>query len=129
MKKLFVLFIAAIACWTTATAQNAPEITFENMVHDFGTFNEEQGNVTHTFEFTNTGKSDLIVQNVSASCGCTTPNWTKAPVKPGEKGVIEATYNPTNRPGAFTKTITVTTNADTVTLTIKGEVIPKNREN
>ncbi len=125
MKKLFVLFIAAVACCITVTAQNAPEIKFEKMVHDFGTFNEEKGNVTYTFEFTNTGKSDLIVQNVNASCGCTTPNWTKTPVKPGEKGVVDATYNPTNRPGAFTKTITVNTNSGSVTLTIKGEVIPK----
>jgi hypothetical protein len=128
MKKLFVLFIAAIACCTMATAQNASGITFGTTVHDFGTFNEEQGNVTYTFEFTNTGTSDLIVQNVNASCGCTTPNWTKTPVKPGEKGVVDATYNPTNRPGAFTKTITVNTNAGNVTLTIKGEVIPKNKK-
>ncbi len=125
MKKLLILCIVAIAGWTTAAAQNAPEIAFDKLVHDFGTFPEETGKVSYTFEFTNAGKGDLIVQDVKASCGCTTPNWTKAPVKPGEKGVIEVTYNATGRPGAFTKTISVKTNMGDVTLTIKGEVVPK----
>jgi hypothetical protein len=125
MKKLFILLIATIAGFTTAMAQNAPEITFDNLAHDFGTFPEEAGKVSHTFEFTNTGKSDLILQNVRASCGCTTPEWTKTPVKPGEKGVVTATYNPAGRPGAFTKSITVSTNAGDQRLTIKGQVTPK----
>jgi hypothetical protein len=125
MRKLLVLLIATVAGFTTAMAQNAPEITFDNLVHDFGTFPEEAGKVTHAFEFTNTGKSDLILQNVRASCGCTTPEWTKTPVKPGEKGVVKATYNPAGRPGAFSKTITVISNAGDARLTIKGEVTPQ----
>jgi hypothetical protein len=125
MKKLLVLFIAAVAGFTTVVAQGAPEIQFKDLVHDFGTFPEETGKVSCIFEFTNTGKSDLILQNVKASCGCTTPDWTKTPVKPGEKGFVEATYNSTGRPGAFNKQITVTTNAGEERLTIKGEVTPK----
>ncbi len=125
MKKLLILCMVAFAGFTTAAAQNAPEITFGKLVHDFGTFPEESGKVSYTFEFTNTGKSDVIVMNVSASCGCTTPDWTKSPVKPGEKGIVEATYNPAGRPGAFTKDITVTTNQGNIVLKIKGEVIPK----
>ena len=128
MKKLLVLFIAAIAGLATIAAQNAPEIKFNVSVHDFGTFPEETGKVSYTFEFTNSGQSDLIVQNVRASCGCTTPDWTKTPVKPGETGFVEVTYNASGRPGAFTKTITVTTNAGEEVLTIKGEVIPKVQE-
>lgn len=125
MKKLFVLLIAAIAGLTTAAAQNAPEITFKEEVHDFGTFPEESGKVTCTFEFTNTGKADLVLQNVRASCGCTTPEWTKTPVKPGESGIVTATYNATGRPGRFSKTITVTSNGGEKRLIIKGEVTPK----
>ncbi len=125
MKKLLVLFIAAVAGLTTVVAQSAPEIKFKDLVYDFGTFPEEKGKVSCTFEFTNTGKSDLILQNVRASCGCTTPNWTRTPIKPGEKGTVDATYNASGRPGAFSKTITVTTNAGEERLTIKGEVIPK----
>ena len=122
MKKLLVFFIAAIAGLTVAAQ---PEIKFKDLVHDFGTFPEETGKVSCSFEFTNTGNGDLILQNVKASCGCTTPDWTKTPIKPGEKGFVEATYNATGRPGAFNKQITVTTNAGEERLTIKGEVIPK----
>jgi hypothetical protein len=122
MKKLLVFFIAAIAGMTVAAQ---PEIKFKELVYDFGTFPEESGKVSCSFEFTNTGKSDLILQNVKASCGCTTPNWTRTPVKPGEKGVVEATYNASGRPGAFNKTITVTSNAGEQRLTIKGDVTPK----
>jgi len=125
MKRLFVLFIAVIAGLATAMAQDLPEIKFTTTVHDFGTFPEEAGKVTCTFEFVNTGKVDVILQNVRASCGCTTPNWTKTPVKPGEKGVVEATYNASGRPGAFNKTVTVTSNAGEHKLTIKGNVTPK----
>ena len=125
MKKLSVLFIAAIAGLTTIVAQDAPKIEFKNLIHDFGTFPEESGKVSCTFEFTNTGNSDLVLQNVKASCGCTTPSWTKTPVKPGETGTVEATYNASGRPGAFSKTITVTSNGGEQRLTIKGSVTPK----
>ncbi len=125
MKRLFVLFIAVAAGLATAMAQDLPSIQFSAAVHDFGTFPEETGKVSCSFEFVNTGKVDVILQNVRASCGCTTPNWTKTPVKPGEKGVVEATYNASGRPGAFSKTITVTSNAGEQKLTIKGNVTPR----
>lgn len=125
MKKLLFSFIALLAGITAAFAEGAPEISFESITHDFGTFPEENGKVSCTFEFKNIGTADLILQKVKASCGCTTPEWTKEPVKPGETGVVKATYNATGRPGSFTKTITVTSNAGEKRLTIKGEVIPK----
>ncbi len=126
MKKLFVLFIAVVAGAAAVVAQEAaPQLTFKTAVHDFGKFPEETGKVTCTFEFKNTGQSDLILQNVRASCGCTTPNWTKTPVRPGETGVVEATYNAAGRPGTFSKTITVTSNAGEQRLTIKGDVTPR----
>ena len=125
MRKLFVLLIVTVAGLTTMVAQDAADMKFKELVHDFGTFPEETGKVSCTFEFTNTGKVDIILQNVKASCGCTTPNWTKEPVKPGEKGTVEATYNASGRPGAFNKTITVTSNVGEERLTIKGDVTPK----
>ncbi len=69
----------------------------------------------------------MVVSRVQASCGCTTPTWTKEPIEPGKKGSITVTYNPSGRPGVFTKTITVYSNAtdEQTTLIIKGEVIPK----
>jgi hypothetical protein len=101
-------------------------ITFTKDTHEFG--NVEEGKLaTYEFEFTNTGKSSVVISNVSASCGCTTPFWTKDPVLPGKKGKITASYNSAGRPGAFHKTITVTSNAEPTTkmLTIKGAVVPK----
>lgn len=125
MKKLLFSFIALFAGIAAVLADDTPEIYFEQITHDFGTFPEENGKVSCTFEFKNIGKSDLVLQSVKASCGCTTPDWTKEPVKPGETGVVKATYNASGRPGSFTKTITVKSNAGEKRLTIKGEVIPK----
>ena len=119
---LFGLFLATLS---TAAYAEKFAIEFAEKTWDFGTIKEEDGSVTHTFEFTNIGESTLILNNVKASCGCTTPKWTKEPVAPGAKGVVNVTYNTKGRPGNFTKTITVTSNAGKSVLTIKGEVIPR----
>lgn len=104
-----------------------PGIVFASQSYDFGKIKEEDGSVTTTFEFTNNGSEPLILSEVRASCGCTTPDWTKEPVAPGAKGFVKATYNTKGRPGMFEKSITVKSNAaengGTVVLTIKGEVI------
>jgi len=83
--------------------------------------------VTYKFEFVNTGGSDLLVQNVTASCGCTAPRWTREPVPPGGKGFVAATYNPAGRPGSFRKYVTVISNSNpgSIRLTISGEVEAK----
>jgi len=127
MKKLLVIvFLASLAA--TTYAQEAPAkqsfaaFTWDASAHDFGKI--KQGTpVTHEFKFTNTGKTPLIITNVQASCGCTTPSWTKEEVMPGGTGFIRATYNAAAM-GAFNKTITVTANIESgfVQLTIKGEV-------
>lgn len=103
-----------------------PVISFAQKDFNFGTFPESGGVVTHEFQFTNTGKVPLILNDVKASCGCTTPEWTKEPVLPGKSGNIRVTYNPKNRPGSFSKTIQVTSNSElpVVTLAIQGVVIP-----
>jgi len=102
------------------------KVKFEKQEHDFGKINEEAGLSTYTFTFVNEGTAPLLINNAQASCGCTTPEWTKEPVLPGKKGSVQVQYNPANRPGPFTKGITINTNGDpaTVQLTIKGEVIP-----
>lgn len=125
MKKLFSLAVVLIAA-VAAMAQE-PVITFDKLTHDFGTFNEAEGRVSTVFTFTNEGMSPLVLTNVRASCGCTTPKWPREPIEPGMTGQITVTYNANGRPGHFTKTITVTSNATETTkkLTIKGEVIPK----
>jgi len=106
-----------------------PNMAFQEKVHDFGDIKEEAGTAEYDFQFTNTGNQPLIVSQVTASCGCTTPSWTKAPVKPGEKGYVKVAYNPINRPGKFNKSITVYSNGEpkVVSLKIIGNVIPKPR--
>ncbi|HNP94510.1 MAG TPA: DUF1573 domain-containing protein [Cyclobacteriaceae bacterium] len=91
--------------------------------HDFGKI--KQGvPVTHEFKFTNTGKTPLVITNVQASCGCTTPDWSKEPIPPGGQGFIKATYNAAAI-GAFNKSVTVMANVDQgfKQLSIKGEVV------
>lgn len=126
MNKQFFLFVFLVL-GSQAYAQ--PKIQFETTSHDFGTIPEEGGLVSFSFDFTNTGDQPLVLSNVQASCGCTTPTWSKDPLSPGEKGSIEAEYNPRNRPGMFAKSITVTTNDEksTYVLNLKGVVSPKPR--
>ena len=124
MKK-YSLLLFCLVCSFAAMSQKAV-ISFGEKTHDFGKVNEEDGKITHVFDFTNRGISPLVVSRVQASCGCTTPVWTKEPVEAGKKGTIAVTYNTSGRPGLFTKTITVYSNdsLQQVVLIIKGEVIP-----
>lgn len=93
---------------------NQASIKFDKVVHNFGTFSEDAPTQKCVFTFTNTGTAPLIINQAVASCGCTIPSYTKAPIKPGEKGEIKVTYNGTGAfPGHFKKTITVRTNGVT----------------
>jgi len=111
-------------------AQNGkPVIEFEKKIHDFGEIQEDGGTVTYSFNFTNKGGQPLIVHNVRASCGCTSPEWTRQPVQPGKGGFIKATFDPRNRPGNFNKSIVVTTNATepSTVLRITGKVLAREK--
>lgn len=131
MKKLSILMLLAVA-FTFAYAQ--PEIKFDETTYDFGKIKEEGGKVIGRFTFTNVGNEPLELTNVRPGCGCTAANYSRGQIAPGEKGFIDATYNPYNRPGAFTKNIRVTTNEPKFTadekatphmIFIKGEVIKR----
>ena len=128
-KKLLIsITLLIVACGLALNAQQkTPSASFTTMVHDFGQIKETDGMASYKFEFTNTGATPLILKNVQASCGCTTPNWPKEPILPGTKSIITVTYNPQNRPGHFEKQITVTSNGEpeSLVLRIMGEVIPK----
>lgn len=129
MKRLniLLLFLGVISLLQAQAPK--PEISFEKKIHDFGDVQEDGGIVAYTFEFTNTGRVPLVIHNVRASCGCTTPEWTRTPIQPGGKGTLKASFDPRNRPGNFNKTITVTSNAETAneTLRIIGRVTPRAR--
>jgi len=121
MKKIVVSFLAFWVC-TMALAQGKFE--FKEVEFDFG--NVQEGELaTKVFEFKNVGDAPIVISNVKASCGCTTPEWPREPVMPGATSHIKAVYNSKNRPGAFFKTITITSNASEPNkmLKIKGTVI------
>lgn len=119
-QKVNVSEVKAVA---TTKAENYAQITFDTLRHDFGSFSRNEPVVHCKFPFTNTGTAPLIIHQAFASCGCTIPTYTKEPIKPGEKGIIDVTYDGTEKiPGRFQKTITIRSNAvnEVVRLTIEG---------
>lgn len=106
---------------TVTTASAVVEV--ENDTYDFGIVDEGE-KVKHEFVFTNTGEAPLIINSVRASCGCTTPNYPKEPIKPGEKSKIEVVFDTNNQPGMQHKVITMfanTTDSQTI-FHLKGQV-------
>jgi hypothetical protein len=129
MKKLSFVFVMCLASMTLKSQYSITTLKFSETQHDFGVFREEAGRQTFNFIVTNTGNQPLVIQKVTASCGCTTPEWTRQPIAPGDQGKVTAIYDPANRPGVFDKTLTVYTNTKSAstTLTIKGEVTPREK--
>ncbi|NDV97596.1 DUF1573 domain-containing protein [Dysgonomonas sp. 521] len=123
MKKLFLLSVLIMLFALTTNAQT-PYPKFLTTTHDFGSIGEDSGTVTTRFEFTNDGDAPLIIKWISASCGCTTSDWTREPIPPKGKGFINVSYNPKGRPGVFTKTISVRSNSSDqpIALQVKGTV-------
>lgn len=134
-----ILFFVTIICFSCNNAQeqsgnkNSVEessdgqvsIQFEKTIHDFGKISQGEV-VTFTFFYENDGTSNLIVNDVKASCGCTTPEWTKEPVSPGEKGKIVVSFDSSGRSGRQHKVITVFSNSlvqNTERLTITADII------
>ncbi len=132
MKRLIntMLLLLAMTLTTEAQDNDYAEITFKEISYNFGTIKESKGPVTHKFEFTNTGNKPLILTNVTASCGCTRPEYPTKPIKPGKKGTIKVTFSPIGRAGAFKKTVKVKTNGrePRSVLQIQGTIIPAKRE-
>jgi hypothetical protein len=128
MKKFIFLIVFAA---TFAYGQQAEPLIFNETTHDFGTIDEKAGNAAFEFIFTNNSNRPINIVSVSASCGCTTPGWTKETITPGNKGSIKASFDPKGRPGFFSKTLTVNTNLNgpAIVLTIKGTVTNETIEN
>lgn len=143
MKKLFILAIAAASfasckqskstavndtagtktVISTVPAADAAVISFEHGMYNFGKITQGE-KVNYDFKFKNTGKSPLIITNATATCGCTTPDIPKAPVKPGESGVIKVVFNSAGKMGMQDKIVTITSNGNPATTEVHliGEV-------
>lgn len=104
-------------------SESAPIISVAQPIHEFGEAKEGE-KVKHVYTFVNTGKSPLIISNVSASCGCTTPEYSKHPIAPGEEGNVTVVFDTQNQVGMQQKIITVLSNAEPARtiLQLKGEV-------
>ena len=103
---LFLLSLAGLSA-QDKYYKEADVIRFDKKVHDFGDVLIAEGPVSCIFTFTNIGSQPIVVQNVISSCGCTTPEWTREPVRPGATGTISATYSNDQGPYPFDKTLTV----------------------
>jgi len=117
---------ATAADSVAATAENAPVIKFDEENHDFGKVKEGE-KVSYSFKFTNTGKTPLIITSAVASCGCTVPEWPKAPVLPGKTGEIAVVFNSAGKQGLQDKQITVSANTNPAQSAVHlvGEVLVK----
>jgi hypothetical protein len=143
MKKIFLFAMLTVLGVTTSNAQETKKakapaeakvatpkldgagMVFETETIDYGTI-EHNANGDREFVFTNNGNKPLIITNTQGSCGCTVPTTPKEPIAPGAKGIIGVKYA-TDRVGAFTKTVTVSSNAEgqpSKVLTIKGTILP-----
>jgi hypothetical protein len=134
MKQIFILLcffsLTYAASAQTSVPVNAREekttpvtevISLKETDYDFGKIPQGKP-VTHVFTYTNTGSTPLVLANVQASCGCTTPEWSKDPVPAGTTSKITVGYNAMNE-GPFEKFITITYNGtQTKQVNIKGEV-------
>jgi hypothetical protein len=129
MKQIAFLITAILLTTGMVSAQqtqsSGASIVVTETEHDFGDVKESAGNVSYTFTVKNEGTAPLVLTRVVASCGCTTPEWTREPIAPGKTGKVTVTYNPAGRPGSFTKTISIFSNgkSGSYQLFIRGNVV------
>lgn len=129
MKKLTTILFFGLLSMGLFAQNKVAKIEFKTDTIDYGTI-EKGADGLRTFEFTNTGDAPLIISDVKSSCGCTVPKWTKEPIMPGQSGEIQVKYD-TNRVNSIKKTVTVISNADTPTVSLKitGMVVDSSKEN
>lgn len=118
-KSVLLIALAAGLC-----SSAAPKLNWLNPHHDFGAFREEIGPVTCTFMAVNVGDEPVVVVDARANCGCTQPRYSREPVAPGDTLRVSVSFNPSGRPGRFSKNVKVSTNTgSTAMLVIRGTVI------
>jgi len=121
------IFAICIVSISSTFGQLAEPLFFKEKTHDFGELVENEGHADYEFVFTNSSNRPVKIISVQASCGCTTPGWTKESIAPGTTGFIKASFDPKGRPGYFNKSLTVMTDLSVtpIMLQIKGTVVDK----
>lgn len=107
--KRIIFFIGCLFLISSTLVAQTNGVVFNETTHDFGNVDENGGSVSFDFILTNNTKEPLLITRATASCGCTTPTWTREPIEPGKTGKVKALFNPKGRPGPFSKTLTVYT--------------------
>lgn len=125
MRKVFRYIFAFALCWVSVAAFSKGRPVFFDTVHNFGAFREENGLAECQFTFINGGDAPLTVLSASATCGCTTPQYPRKAIQPGDSAIISVAYDPSGRPGRFTKSVDIVTDGlpSKVRLDITGVVI------
>jgi hypothetical protein len=138
MNKLVIVFLLAVvvsSCGQKSKDSSAvstdiikmgentpePKFDFKESVWDFGKIKEGE-KVEHTFKFTNVGKEDLVISKVTASCGCTIPDWSREPIKPGKEGKIKVSFDSKGKSNFVSKEITIFANTNPVTSSLEIKV-------
>jgi hypothetical protein len=124
-----VINVPATASAEKAEPGSSPVMTFTEEKHDFGKITQGE-KVTYSFQFTNTGGSDLVISSAQGSCGCTVPSYQKTPIKPGESSKVDVVFDSEGKSGLVSKTVTLVTNSNpsTKVLTISSTVIVPEEE-
>ena len=120
--------LTLVAFFIGSAAFSQGELKFKELFWDFGNV-EEGKNASYDFICANIGKDPVTIQAASPSCGCTVSEFTRTPILPTKNGKVTATYNTVGRPGSFNKTVQVISNGNqgSITLTIRGNVVPKSQ--
>jgi len=121
LKPIFSFFLFFVSFVAFSQKQSNDVLQLKETQFNFGKIPQAKP-VTHNFIIVNTGDSALLLENVQASCGCTTPEWSKSPILPGAESIIKIGYNAASE-GSFEKSITIFHNKGLIkTIVIKGEV-------
>ena len=107
IKMKFLITATFLMLSQLAFSQVNNAILFDKMIHDFGDVNEESNEVTCVFTFKNTSDQPIKILRVETSCGCTTPQYSREDINPGDSGIIKAVYGTRGRPNSFNKNLYV----------------------
>lgn len=108
MKRILAFFLTLVVAVTTLCAADKNEaVKFDEETYDFGTISNKHEPIKYEFTFTNMSDKPVVILSATASCGCTRPKHTHEPVRPGEKGVISVTFEPSGQLGYVKKFVKV----------------------
>ncbi len=122
----YISLVIPFLCFVSAARA---QLSFAEPTWDFGSIEESDGRVSHTFTGVNRGDRPVVVLDVVTSCGCTVPEFSRRPVLPGDSTRITVTYDPTNRPGVFARELGVYSSErkKIASLAIRGSVVPRTK--